>query len=527
MKHIHKHGKNWIGGNGERGGLTIFTAVLILILMTLMLVYATRISVFETRVSSNDLRQKEAFHVAEAALEQGVMYLLSNSALVLSSRAEAFRDGTDFTRDGWLAAASPKWQPCPATPAATHPCGGDVAATTNSFYYDTDGDTATLESLPITEIGFPAGSTARVSALMCFVDINSATIGSDPCRGPPPTSTEEADTSLVLTLLAYGYSDCTDTTDVSTCTGEATVAFPISNYKKLSGNPGVPLTAKGTVPFNGTVEIVGNPNGGGLGIPVTTWVDASVMIDGKPAILSDAGSWQTCELEEWYHVSERPEGVICTDTKCQCGPGGNDSFYFLSWRKNRTDFNIGIDIIEDTNFPDDLFELYFDVPRGSYTQVKDDAHLLDASECVDLGPQSAGLYWINGGNCNLKGKRADIDGDGKEEMVIGSPLEPVILVSAAANTILNGGVNIFGVLFIFDGDADAENSTALLTSSGDATVYGAVIVDGEINRLLGTFQIVYNDAVIAAAAGIAGIGSVNGGWRDFGLPEIAWPVTAP
>ena len=127
-----------------------------------------------------------------------------------------------------------------------------------------------------------------------------------------------------------------------------------------------------------------------------------------------------------------------------------------------------------------------------------------------------GLIWINGGNCNLKGTR-----DADNNLVIGSPLAPVILVSAASNTILNGGVNIFGVLYIFDDDP--AGSTAKLSSTGNATVYGAVIIDGVVDKLQGNFQIVYNEDILIAANGVAGVGSLNGGWRDFGLPDILWP----
>ena len=201
---------------GERGGLTIFTAVLVLILMTLLLVYATRVSLFETRVSGNEMRQKEAFHVAEAALDQSVMYLLQNASLVLSSQIDKFPDGTGFDRDGWFATGNTRWQPCPSPAAATHPCGGDISAVAGSFYYDTDGDTATVESLPVNTTDFPAGTTARMSALMCFVDLANPT---NPCLAAPATPADEIDATMVLTLLSYGYSDCTDVTNVATCTG--------------------------------------------------------------------------------------------------------------------------------------------------------------------------------------------------------------------------------------------------------------------------------------------------------------------
>ncbi len=192
MKDVNKYGKSRMGHGGQRGGLTIFSAVLLLILMTIVLVYATRVSVFESRTSGNEVRQKEAFDVAEAAAGQGMMFLLANTNVALSSREDAFPDGTagSFTRDGWLSASGARWALCPTTPAATHPCGGDIPAKAGSYYYDTDGDTGTIESLPFNDTDFPDGSTARISALMCFIDLDNT--ASD-CGGPVGTATEESE----------------------------------------------------------------------------------------------------------------------------------------------------------------------------------------------------------------------------------------------------------------------------------------------------------------------------------------------
>ena len=63
----------------QSGGITIFTGIFVLILMTLMLLYASRVGLFEQRVSSNEMRQKIAFHNAESAVDQGVEYLLANA----------------------------------------------------------------------------------------------------------------------------------------------------------------------------------------------------------------------------------------------------------------------------------------------------------------------------------------------------------------------------------------------------------------------------------------------------------------
>jgi hypothetical protein len=213
-------------------------------------------------------------------------------------------------------------------------------------------------------------------------------------------------------------------------------------------------------------------------------------------------------MEEWYHVAEQPEGVACTDNNCSCVPDGapaSDTSNFLSYRSGG-DTVINIDIIEDPDFPEDLFKIFFGVSRILYGGVKGNA--AQKTDCTDLGPGSNGVIWITGPTCTINGT------------VVGSALAPVILVSAADVTAVNGGAIIFGVLYIFDDDADSPGAT--LKSTGGATVYGATIVDGEIDKLQGTFQVVYNNAILATASGIKGVGSINGGWRDFGLPEITW-----
>jgi len=499
---IHRIARRRFGPRGQRGALTLFSAVLILILTTLLLLYFSRAGLLETRVSGNEVRQKVAFHVAEAAVDQGTMYLLSNAPLILSGAVDGFFDGTGFTRAGWFAAGNLHWGTCTAALAALadHPCGGEVPAPVGSYFYDDPATASGVDSLPLNSADFPAGATARLSALLCFVNLADPTSG---CNGVPVTEVEAANASLVLWMLGYGYSDCTDTSDVATCTGEATVAKPVSNYKKLSGSPPVPLVTKSTFPPTGTAEIVANPNGGGVGVPLTTWINDNPSCPPVAPIV-DSGTWQTCEYQEWYHTADYPDGVTCTDNNCLCGSGGNDTSDFMSWKKS-TDTNIDSDIVVDSGFPCDLFSYFFGVDRSNYLSVKNSATIID--DCSVLGPGSHGLYWATGSLCLIN-----------SNVQVGTVDAPVVLVSAASVTQIRGGASIYGVLYVFDG----EDPNAYMETNGSATVYGSVIVDATIDKYQGTFQIVYSDGVLARAKGVAGLGAVNGGWRDFGLPDIAW-----
>ena len=70
---------------------------------------------------------------------------------------------------------------------------------------------------------------------------------------------------------------------------------------------------------------------------------------------------------------------------------------------------------------------------------------------------------------------------------------------------------MFGILFV----TDVEDSRAELKSLGSFTIYGQAIVDAKLDKLQGTFQIVYVDEAIDGALEPAGFGKVAGGWTDF------------
>ncbi len=75
----------------QKGAVTMFSAVLILILLTEMVIYAAQVGVFEQRKSGNELRNKQAFHAAETGIQQANAYLLARVS-----------DITSLGTDGWL-----------------------------------------------------------------------------------------------------------------------------------------------------------------------------------------------------------------------------------------------------------------------------------------------------------------------------------------------------------------------------------------------------------------------------------------
>ncbi len=165
----------------QTGGLTIFSAVILLSLLTLMLIYSSQVQKAEQKVSANEYRQKLAFHAAESAADQVMEYMLANNFRILSAEADAVSAGTGGFRDGWFDDTTGVWAACPGDAAADHPCGGEIAAgsLSSSYFYDDPATTTTdrFDSIPINVGMLPAESTARVSAVLCQVDLSNPGAG--------------------------------------------------------------------------------------------------------------------------------------------------------------------------------------------------------------------------------------------------------------------------------------------------------------------------------------------------------------
>ena len=130
----------------QRGMLTTFTCVMILVLLTLMMFFAIRVGVFEQRVSANDSRQKLAFHTAESGIHHAKELLLANGVLIASEKEDLLANGSD----GWLAeTAEKRWLKCSdagldlTSGHGSHPCFGEAipAQRASSYYYSVDGST--------------------------------------------------------------------------------------------------------------------------------------------------------------------------------------------------------------------------------------------------------------------------------------------------------------------------------------------------------------------------------------------------
>lgn len=497
MNNVNRH--SGICNAYQSGIVTTFTGVMILVLLTLMMFFAIRVGVFEQRVSANEMRQKEAFHAAESGINLAKEYFRANSVLVASSTVDLLPNGDD----GWLAGTSEgRWVRCDSVFDETtlgnrdwknsHPCAGESSTEQrkNSYFYSFGGIEVPLNTNAI----LPDDSEqVSVYALLCVLDFDpDGATPAQKCIDDPADADYVGDgTYYIVTLLARGEADC----DNGVCNAEALISEKVSPFGAAAGGkaPNVPLTTKSSFPPSGTAEVVANPNTGGVGVPVSVWMNNNSSCPNGSVIDPSSGSWATCEYHEWYETESIPEGVACTGN-CSCSEAEA-----ISYTDSQTN-NLGIDLVADVDFPCDLFRFYFGVPRTSYEIVKGYSKVIN--DCSSLGPNSFGIYWVTGTDCDINANTQ-----------VGSPGAPVMLVSAATETRLNGGAIIYGTLFI----TDTEDSGAELVATGTNTVYGSVIVDGTLGSYNGTFQVVWNENISKLAGLGGGLGSVLGGWSDFHL----------
>lgn len=123
------------------------------------------------------------------------------------------------------------------------------------------------------------------------------------------------------------------------------------------------------------------------------------------------------------------------------------------------------------------------------------------SDCSSLDSSSSGIYYVTG-PCDFISQQ------------IGTPENPAIVVINQGNTsfTLKMGTIMYGMLFIH-----SDNNDAQVGSSGQAQVYGSLVVEGDI-KMTGGFTIVYDSTASSGNThkipSSAKFGLVPGSWLD-------------
>ena len=273
-------------------------------------------------------------------------------------------------------------------------------------------------------------------------------------EGEEPTGIGDG-TYFMVTLLARGQADCSG----EDCSAEALISEQVSNFGAASGgnSPSVPLITKSSFPPSGSAEVVPNPNSGGIGVPVSVWMNANDSCPGGEVVDPSRGSWATCEMHEWYAIDSLADDDIACPPSTTCSCAESES---ISYTHGSSDI-LGIDLVADDEFPCDLFQYYFGVPSADYEVVKGYAKIID--NCDGLGPDSFGIYWATGPECFINANTQ-----------VGSLGAPVILISAATLTRFNGRATIISLSESERSKEPGTSSTRASSTSSRTTVIDPV-----------------------------------------------------
>jgi len=259
-------------------------------------------------------------------------------------------------------------------------------------------------------------------------------------------------------------------------TGTRTHAQKIALLPFTCGTPDSAITVAGSIGIGGAFTVGANPNGGGVGVPLSVWSNDEVTLGGNGA---------TCGLEEF-------DGGYC--------PGSPYSDSTLE----------AADILDNdtTGFPDDLLDYTFGIASANFQELKDQAEVLsDCSTLPNPSPTNitTGFYWIEG-DCTIT------------SAIVGSVDEPVIIVVEDGLTKLAGGATIYGLVFAFETTPGSGSGGVQIV--GTNTIRGAFISNHDIDISGGTFNTRYDADVlenISQGSGpkLSTVEIIPGSWKDF------------
>jgi len=257
-------------------------------------------------------------------------------------------------------------------------------------------------------------------------------------------------------------------------TGTRTHSQKVGIIPFTCGAPDSAITVAGSIGIGGAFTVGANPNGGGLGVPLSVWSNDTVSL---------IGSGATCGLEEFV------------DGYCSGSPYSDNTLTANDILQN------------DADFPTDLLEYTFGVTKANYQALKDQAEVL--ANCSSLpniaGNVTTGFFWIEG-DCTINANKT-----------VGSVDEPVIIVVEDGDTTLNGGATIFGLVFAFEATLGSGGDVSMI---GSSTIRGAFISDHSIANSAGTFNTRFDAEVLGninqgAGPSLSQVEIIPGSWKDF------------
>ncbi|MGL5037818.1 MAG: hypothetical protein ACRC6F_08875 [Aeromonas sp.] len=237
----------------------------------------------------------------------------------------------------------------------------------------------------------------------------------------------------------------------------------------LAGTPAAPLTVAGGMAVGGNFTVVANPNGGGLGVPLSVWTNDYVDLNN--------GSGQTCNQGDY---------------------AGGCSAYISQKNNKQSDIKDS-----DPSFPSDLVWYLFNEKddAAGWANIESKANQI-VTNCNGLGPTTTGVVIVNG-DCSPNGD-------------IGTQAAPVVLIIKDGSLTINGNRQLYGLVFAYSSHPTTANTDIKLT--GGAIVHGALVANFELGKANGTYDAKYDETVLSnikTGAVFLTLKQVPGSWRDW------------
>lgn len=522
----------------QRGVTTLAIVLIVLVVITAMVLFSSTVGFFEQRTATNLNRARIAQHASDYAISLAGEYMKANRNVLISD---------DVAAGGWFATGTTHWAKCAdvASPPDDHPCLSERDTTRRAqlYFWTSDGTTTGTRALPYTSVipaaaqveagtGGSAGfaTTTEVNALLCRLDTTDPAnvhCDLDPVSG----------NRVALTLVARSA--------MSGESADAEVKEAWATYNSFIPSAAVPLVASGMVKGLGNAQIVAAPNAGGYGLPGSIWTPANADVDGSGG--GGIGSVSTCHIGDYLKGTPETQLKTTCATTDDCSCDGGSSSEFLSGHigtikresEDILDIDGGHGVLPDIQFfpgsgldkstdptDDSLFEYTFAV---DYVVAEDDATGATLMNCGDSGTQNCFDYAMREEfDATVEASCADLN-TGSSGIIyiptgctdipndIGSPDNPVIVVlnqSGGVNMDLNSSAIVYGLLFLH-----SDDQTATVTGNGNIKVFGALVVEGEV-QISGDITVVYDDTSVSGDThklpASARFGRVSGSWLDAG-----------
>ena len=539
-----------------QSGAALLVAVVLLLLAGLMTIAALNVGLFEQRSTGNDVRAKAVNEIAEAGLAQGFEYLLRQHPDMLEDDTLWQKCAANDTKFP-CGAVTDEVYDHDADPA-TAPVSrrSTMFRLRASGHTDANFDAAMTPAMlnltgNIATTGNGAAVAYGVAPVVCYV---ASRVTGEPNTSPVrcADSRDEASNRRIVTFVSVA--------QIPGESARATVTQTVGRYTLFDSPTGKPpIVASGSVDVTGGLQLVTNPNAGGDGVPVSVWTRKDINKTGTPntcyadeffrfgaknnapptleggTIICD-----TCQCSGDKSLSYdksgnvQDEGIDILDvegTSKDQGSGINynvrsDQFSYptCEFPPDLFAYIFGVDAWEDTNsdcFAEKKIMTVFTNPNNGaeVTMGADEAFLftnalyivnptaqgapLRTAAQTWSGPypsaQLSGLIWCQS-NCDIGSNTQ-----------LGTPANPVVLVIDGSAKIQG---RVFGLIYLRSKSGVAtltpaggytmtsaevsSGGNAVLDMNAGATVYGAVVVQGRVDKANGTAAIIFDATVLDA-----------------------------